>query len=154
MTRYPTQTKPHEPADTAAQHNRVLAALVMAVVVVSPPLVTVSRAVANLSVSAVAVTWGWAHGGTCDLHGDLTVTCESMHGGYANGGTTVGNVWLFGDLGGTERHRHESRHSDQWAMFGPAFPALYGAESARTGGDYNRNVFERWAGLHDGGYLP
>jgi hypothetical protein len=76
-----------------------------------------------------------------------------MHGGYANGGTTVGNVWLYGDKGGLERHRHESRHSDQWAMFGPAFAGLYGAEAARTGGDYRRNVFEQWAGLHDGGYL-
>jgi hypothetical protein len=154
MVRYPTQTNPREHADTAGRRNGVLAALMMAVVVVSPQLVTVSRAVANLSVSAVAVAWGRMHGGTCDVHGDLTVACESMHGGYANAGTTVGNVWLYGDQGGPERHRHESRHSDQWAMFGPAFPALYGAECARTGRDYHRNVFERWSGLHDGGYLP
>jgi hypothetical protein len=153
MFHYPIQTKPLEPADTAARRNYVLAALMIAVVV-SPPLVTVSRAVANLPVSAVAVVWGRTHGGTCSIHGDLTVTCEAMHGGYANAGTTVGNVWLYDDLGSTERHRHESRHSDQWAMFGPAFPALYGAECARTGGDYHRNVFERSAGLHDGGYLP
>jgi hypothetical protein len=153
MIRYPNQTKPLEPADTAARRTSVLATLTVAVVVASPQLVTVSRAVANLPVSAVAVAWGRTHGGTCDVHGDLTVTCESMHGGYANGGTTVGNVWLYGDLGGIDRHRHESRHSDQWAVFGPAFPALYGAECARTGGDYHRNVFEQWAGLHDGGYL-
>ncbi len=146
-------TKQHEPADTAARRNGALAALTVAVVVISPQLATVSRAVVNLPVSAVAVVWGRTHGGTCNVHGDLTVTCESMHGGYANGATTVGNVWLYGDLGGTERHRHESRHSDQWAMFGPAFPPLYGAECARTGGDYRRNVFEQWAGLHDGGYL-
>ena len=153
MFRYPTQTRPHELTDSAAWRSGVLA-LMSAVVVLSPQLVTVSRAVANLSVSAVAVAWARTHGGTCDVHGDLTVTCESMHGGYANGGTTVGNVWLYGDKGGTDRHRHESRHSDQWAMFGPAFPALYGAECALTGGDYRRNVFEQWAGLHDGGYLP
>ena len=48
----------------------------------------------------------------------------------------------------------ESRHSDQWAMFGLAFPALYGAESVRAEGDFHQNVFEQWAGLHDGGYLP
>ena len=72
--------------------------------------------------------------------------------GYTNAGTTVGNVWLYGGLDGSARHRHESRHSDQWAMFGPAFPAWYGAETARTHGDFHRNVFERWAGLHDGGY--
>jgi hypothetical protein len=154
MAIYLNQTKPIKPEDTAARRTTILAALVVAVVVATPQLVTLSRAVANLPVSAVAVVWGRTHGGTCNIHGDLTVTCESMHGGYANAGTTVGNVWLYGDLDGTDRHRHESRHSDQWAMFGPAFPALYGAESARTGGDYNRNVFERWAGLHDGGYLP
>ncbi len=153
MTHYPNQTKPLKPLDTAARRIGTLAALTIAVVVASPQLVTVSRAVANLPVSAVAVAWGRTHGGTCNVQDDLTVTCESMHSGYANAGTTVGNVWLYGDLGGTDRHRHESRHSDQWAMFGPAFPPLYGAECARTGGDYRRNVFEQWAGLHDGGYL-
>ena len=115
-------------------------------------VVTVSRAVANLPTTAAAVAWGRAHDGRCDVHGDLTVTCSSMNGGYTNAGTTVGNTWLYGDLDGPARHRHESRHSDQWAMFGPAFPAFYGAESARTQGDFHRNVFERWAGLHDGGY--
>jgi len=149
-----TRTQHYEPVDIAARHNRVLAVLAVAVAAVSPQLVTVGRAVANLPVSAVAVVWGRTHGGTCNVHGDLTVTCEAMHSGYVNAGTTVGNVWLYGDLGGTERHRHESRHSDQWAMFGPAFPALYGAECARTAGDYHQNVFERSAGLHDGGYLP
>lgn len=153
MFRYPTQAKRLESADTA-RRNGVLAALTVAVLLVGPQLVTVSRAVANLPVTAAAVVWSRAHGGTCDVRSDLMVTCESMDDGYANAGTTVGNAWLYGDLGGTDRHRHESRHSDQWAMFGPAFPALYGAECARTGGDYHRNVFERWAGLHDGGYLP
>jgi hypothetical protein len=153
MVRNSIKGKPHESADSTARRSGVLA-LMVAVVIVSPQLATVSRAVANLSVSAVAVAWGRMHRGTCNVHADLTVGCESMHGGFANGGTTVGNVWLYGDKGGAERHRHESRHSDQWAMFGPAFPALYGAECARTRGDYNRNLFERWAGLHDGGYLP
>jgi hypothetical protein len=154
MVTYPTQTKPLEPVHTAARRNGVLAALMVSVVIAGPQLVTVSRAVVNLPVTAVAVAWGRAHGGTCDVHGDLTVSCVEMDGGYVNAATTVGNVWLYGDLGGTDRHRHESRHSDQWAMFGPAFPAMYGAESIRTGGDYHRNAFERWAGLHDGGYLP
>jgi hypothetical protein len=128
------------------------AAAVFGVVTVGPAAVTASRAVANLPVTAVAVAWGRAHDGDCDVHGDLTVTCASMDGGYTNAGTTFGNTWLYGDLDGADRHRHESRHSDQWAMFGPSFPALYGAESARTRGDFHRNVFERWAGLHDGGY--
>jgi len=147
-----------ELTESAARRRGVAVALaavaVFAVVSVGQEAVTVSRAVANLPVTAGAVAWGRAHGGSCDLHGDLTVTCASMRGGYANAGTTVGNTWLYGDLGGAERHRHESRHSDQWAMFGPSFPAFYGVESARTGGDFHRNVFERWAGLHDGGYDP
>jgi hypothetical protein len=93
----------------------------VAVVVVSPQLVTVARAVVNLPVSAVAVVLGRMHGGICNVHGDLTVTCESMHGGYANAGTTVGNVWLYGDKGGTEMHRH-SRTSPQvrrWNVWSP-----------------------------------
>jgi len=39
------------------------------------------------------------------------------------------------------------------AVLGPSFPVLYGAEYVRTGGR-QQNVFEEWAGLHDGGYLP
>lgn len=154
MDTYPSQTKPDRPATSAARRNRFVAALAAAGLVVATQSADVARAVANLPYSAVAVIWGRAHSGTCSTHGDLMVTCDSMQGGYANGGTTVGNVWLYDDLGGTDRHCHEARHADQWAMFGPAFPVLYGAESARTGGDYHQNMFEQWAGLHDGGYLP
>jgi hypothetical protein len=141
-----------DPAQRRGLALALVAAAVTAAVTVVPAALTLSRAVANVPVSAAAVAWGRAHGGDCDLHGDLTVSCASMHGGYANAGTTFGNVWLYGELDGADRHRHESRHSDQWAMFGPSFPALYGAETARTHGDFHRNVFERWAGLHDGGY--
>jgi hypothetical protein len=145
-----------DPTQTAARRHGVTVALAVAAVAVAvavgPEAVTVSRAVVNLPTTAAAVAWGRAHDGQCQLHGDLTVSCSSMHGGYTNAGTTFGNTWLLGDLDGSARHRHESRHSDQWAMFGPAFPAFYGAESARTHGDFHRNVFERWAGLHDGGY--
>ena len=145
-----------ESAERAAQRRGVALALaasaVFTAVTVGSTAVTVSRAVANLPITAVAVAWGRAHDGDCRVHGDLLVTCASMDGGYTNAGTTFGNTWLYGELDGPERHRHESRHSDQWAMFGPSFPAFYGVESARTGGDFHRNVFERWAGLHDGGY--
>jgi hypothetical protein len=135
------------------RRTRALVALAAAVALgAGPELVTVSRAVTNLPATAGAVVWGRAHGGTCDLYGDLTVTCSEMDGGYANAATTVGNAWLYGDLGGSDRHRHEARHADQWAMFGFAFPVLYGGEAARTHEDYCQNVFERWAGLHDGGY--
>ncbi len=146
-----------DPADTGAARRRgvsvaLAAAAVAAAVTAGPTALTVARAVTNLPTSAVAIAWARAHDGRCDVHEDLTVTCASMHGGYAHAGTTIGNTWLYGDLGGPDRHRHESRHSDQWAMFGVTFPALYGTECARTGGDAHRNVFERWAGLGDGGY--
>jgi hypothetical protein len=139
--------------ERARRYGVAAALAVVAVTYAGPATVPVARAVANLPLTATAVAWGRAHGGHCDVRGDLTVTCAGMDGGYSNAGTTVGNVWLYGDLGGGDRHRHESRHSDQWAMFGPSFAGLYSAECARTRGDYHRNIFERWAGLHDGGYL-
>ena len=85
-----------------------------------------------------------------DYH--LFITCESLDSGFTDAGTTVGNVWLYDTLDGPDRYRHEARHADQWAMVGPSFPVLYGAEFVRTGGR-QQNVFEEWAGLHDGGYL-
>lgn len=142
-------------SDDAARRRGVVVALVVAaLLMVDLHAMTAARAVANLPTTAAAVVWARAHGGHCTVHGDLTVSCADMSGGYVNAATTVGNVWLYGDLDGSDRHRHEARHSDQWAMFGggPTFPALYGAESLRTRGDFYDNVFERWAGLHDGGY--
>jgi hypothetical protein len=152
MNPYPTTLDPGPSQSTARRYGIVSALAVAAALTLGPEVLTVSRAVANVPLTAAAVAWGRAHDGRCDLHSDLSVSCSAMHGGYTNAGTTVGNVWLYGDLDGADRHRHETRHSDQWAMFGPAFPAWYGAESARTHGDFHRNVFERWAGLHDGGY--
>jgi hypothetical protein len=70
---------------------------------------------------------------------------------------TIGNVFLTG--GGwppPELRRHESRHSDQWAVFGwLAFPVLYGIAEILgrlLGAGPEDNLFERWAGLEDGGY--
>jgi len=136
------------------KHLRIHLAVVAAAVTLAagPELVTLSRAITTLPATAGAVVWGRAHGGTCETHRDLFVTCSDLDGGYANAATTVGSVWLYGDLDGPERHRHEARHADQWALFGIAFPAFYGGESLRTRGDFCQNVFERWAGLHDGGY--
>jgi hypothetical protein len=152
MNSNPTETKRTAVASTPTGFG-VLAALMLAVIVAGPHVLTVARAIANLPVSAVSVIWGRAHGGTCVIHDDLFITCESMDSGFTDAGTTVGNVWLYDTLDGPDRYRHEARHADQWAMVGPSFPVLYGAEFVRTGGR-QQNVFERWAGLHDGGYLP
>ncbi|MFB9798179.1 hypothetical protein ACFFON_14670 [Arthrobacter citreus] len=52
--------------------------------------------------------------------------------------------------------RHESRHSTQYAALGPAFLPLYflaaGISRLRTGDPASGNIFERLAGLEDGGY--
>jgi len=153
MTHVSNQTS-REPGDLASRCISTVAAVVVAVSVTGPQLATAGRAVVNLPTSAAAVVWGRTHRGRCEIHDDLIVTCGGMQGGYTNAGTTVGNVWLYGTLQSAGRHRHEARHSDQWAVLGAIFPVVYGAEWVRTGGDFHRNLFELAAGLHDGGYLP
>lgn len=55
---------------------------------------------------------------------------------------------------------HETKHTDQWAIFGPAFAAVYGVAALwdligvkRKGWPLgSHNAFEIWAGLTEGGY--
>ena len=154
MNRYPTETKRTAPA--SRKGVTILAAVTLALTLTSShardTALDAARAVVNLPVSAAGVIWGRAHGGTCVIHADLFITCESLDSGFTDAGTTVGNVWLYDTLDGPDRYRHEARHADEWALVGPSFPALYAAEFVRTGGR-QQNVFEEWAGLHDGGYL-
>jgi hypothetical protein len=112
------------------------------------------RACRNLPVSVLALTWARAHGATITLGDDLFVECSNMpRGSYGRGGTTVGNVWLYGELGGEHRRRHELKHADQYALLGTTpFLALYGLNALVTRNRPQHNVFERWAGLADGGY--
>lgn len=75
---------------------------------------------------------------------------------------TLGNVVLFRDDDSVHRRRptllvHEARHASQYALcLGPLMLPFYGLAAAwswvRTGDPASRNVFERWAGLSDGGY--
>jgi hypothetical protein len=86
---------------------------------------------------------------------------------------TVGNVILYrsrvassfqpragvsspGSVARSRLLQHESRHSSQYAALGPAFLPLYflaaGISTLRTGDPASGNVFERLAGLDDGGY--
>ena len=79
-----------------------------------------------------------------------------------NSAFTVGNVVLLrGDESVFERRptllAHEARHASQYAVcIGPVMWPLYGLACgwswARTGDPASRNIFERWAGLADGGY--
>lgn len=80
----------------------------------------------------------------------------------AAGAFTIGNVVISGDRFTDFVHRlpkgieHEARHSTQWAVLGPLFLPLYlaamGWSMLCTGDRAAGNVFERLAGLADGGY--
>ena len=47
---------------------------------------------------------------------------------------------------------HETKHSDQWAIFGPGFAVLDSLAAVGSLGHARYNPFEIWAGLKDGGY--
>lgn len=78
------------------------------------------------------------------------------------GAMTIGNVVLVPGSIEALRQRfprlldHEGVHATQWALLGPLFPPLYalacGWSLLRTGNRASGNIFERWAGLADGGY--
>ncbi|MGI4896907.1 MAG: hypothetical protein ACRYF3_17525 [Janthinobacterium lividum] len=114
----------------------------------------VYRAWRNLPVTALALGWARWHGARISMGPDLFVECAGMpRGTYGRGGTTIGNAWLYGELGGPERRRHEQRHGNQYALLGTtAFLSLYGLNALLTRNRPQHNVFERWAGLADGGY--
>lgn len=108
------------------------------------------RFMLTLPYTIPALVWGVAWGGRPRWRSGGIIECGSMCGGYARGGMTIGSVWLCGDLNDHPRMRHESVHATQWAILGPLFPLLYWiAEAAYP---MERNPFERWAGLRDGGY--
>lgn len=73
------------------------------------------------------------------------------------GAVTVGNVVILRtDHVTDELLRHEGRHATQWAwcvlVFLPLYLVAVAWSYARTGDHFSRNVFERRAGLADGGY--
>jgi hypothetical protein len=67
---------------------------------------------------------------------------------FGRGGTTIGAVYLTGDLVSEAVLRHEAVHRAQWRRYGLAFIPLYVA----AGPIAQTNRFEREAGLRDGGY--
>lgn len=112
-------------------------------------LVTV-RFILTLPYSLIGIAWGLAWGGRLRMRRGFIIECGAMRGGYARGGIQVGSTWLCGSLNDERRLRHESVHATQWAIFGPLFPPLYWI--AELVWPNERNPFERWAGLEDGGY--
>jgi hypothetical protein len=70
---------------------------------------------------------------------------------------TIGNVILIRvEAPAPALLQHEARHATQWAccvlLFLPLYWLAAGWSLLRTGDHWSRNVFERRAGLRDGGY--
>jgi hypothetical protein len=120
------------------------------------------RQVITAGNSGLAVAYGKSLGAQiCDYVPNGTLLGR-MSDGYARGGTTYGHTYLtslepqrvYSEMAPVMRH--ESRHTDQWALFtllgGPvAFPLAYGVDDFFEPGPFNN--FERDAGLADGGYV-
>jgi hypothetical protein len=70
---------------------------------------------------------------------------------------TVGNVVVLRTEPDETLLRHEARHATQWAwcvvLFLPLYLLAVAWSWAITGDHWSRNVFERRAGLVDGGYV-
>jgi hypothetical protein len=120
------------------------------------------RAVANLLNGSTLVGWAVALAGRAHLtRGPRGLWYAE---GYAlrfpiAGAFTVGNVILTPrsiDEIGARVATHEERHTWQYMVCGTLFMPLYvtamGWSWIRTGDRAARNVFERSAGLADGGY--
>jgi hypothetical protein len=112
---------------------------------------TALRFALTLPYTLVGLAWGIGWGGRLHWHDGCFIECNGMRGGYARAGLTIGSVWLCGHLNDERRCKHEAVHATQWAIFGPLLPPIYWIAEAIAPGE--RNPFERWAGLQDGGYV-
>ncbi len=107
---------------------------------------------------------GWAiarsQGATCKWRKGLMVVCTGARWAGFRGGMTIGNTYITTERTVSARLlAHETKHSDQWAIFGWLFVPLYllaeavswiwGARDRYAG---CKNFFEKWAGLVDGRY--
>lgn len=118
----------------------------------------VIRHTVTAPITAGAMIYAEANGGTCSMERRLTVVCKNTNA-WANGprsALTVGSAVITEQSGVSEDlFSHESRHADQWGIFGPLLPFLYFGNEAlsQLGGMGScANEFERAAGFEDGGY--
>lgn len=100
-----------------------------------------------------------AYGGTLEKGPDGLVLARGVGGSFPKADAfTVGNVVLLRTASPSPTLlSHEGRHATQWAccivLFLPLYLGAVAWSYARTGDHYSRNVFERRAGLLDGGYV-
>ena len=111
----------------------------------------VTREVSNAPWTAAALSYAAAVGGEC--HGRSGGLLECMVADFPGYGdqVTIGNV-VFNTTGErmkNERLAHETKHSDQWALFGADFAIDYLIQQGIVG---ECNFWEWWAGFGSGGY--
>jgi RHS repeat-associated protein len=129
-----------------------------------------TRFVLTLPMTIIGVSTGLAAGGDCDWNGKNWVFV--CYGGYTLPGS---DAFTLGSAINTNLSRadfdarnngrllaHETKHTDQYALLGPAFLPAYGLDTAQawlrakcsgSGKDPGcYKLLEQWAGLKDGGY--
>ncbi len=125
---------------------------------VSAVAVAVNLAYARLPGRTVGYHWDWDHW--------VLVCCggpTSLGAGATTFGGVINTKLSYDELLNGHDGRliwHETKHTDQWAIFGPSFAIVYGLAAAwdlvgLKGSDRRQgthNAFEIWAGLSEGGY--
>jgi hypothetical protein len=129
--------------------------------------VDVAVAIRNAPVTLPTAAINSWTGGDCDWNAHLTVVC---YGGAVSQANPFADTWTTGSTINTELSKaefaaancgglleHETWHTRQWALFGPAsFTTGYLLNSAgswlASGDPAKYNAFEWQAGFADGGY--
>lgn len=120
------------------------------------------RRIANAPASGVGLIVAASNGAQCATSAGGLIVCGGAANNPGGGGTTIGDVFVTDKstsvvLQNPELIKHELRHSDQWAGWGPfLYPVAYGVAatySTVTAGNYAcGNYFEFDANFGDGGY--
>jgi RHS repeat-associated protein len=127
-------------------------------------------------ITGASVAWAEATSlgdASCGLKPGMVVVCQNTQT-WANGplpALTMGSTVMLEKGRGLDAAalNHETKHADQWGIFGPALPGLYFGNEAIVRGRYLltgrvddafsntgpavcSNIFEMWAGLESGDY--
>ena len=108
--------------------------------------------------SLIGLAAAASSGANCGMNWDqVMVVCTGAKNNFLvrKGGTTYGSVFTTAsNTADRTLLRHESKHSDQWALGGISFFGIPYIVFEKTGHGGRCNPFERWAGLKDGRYEP
>ncbi len=103
--------------------------------------------------------WARANGGTCVQREQGMVLCHGVSdlGSGPREGLTIGNAFVTSlpeNRVTLDLLSHEAKHSDQWAVLGDKFAAIYVGDwlASRAAGRGDCQLLEGLAGYEDGGY--